>query len=165
MYTCITLYFYWRNIVKLRAVRSRPELQIHAFISSQLDYWNSLFTSLSNPSYLLYTDFTLSSAASGISYLWSTLSLFYLKQGLLVVPWARLKTKGDCAFVTSTLQNALHIDLHSVSVEAFKIPIYSNWPLSYLCVFVFCLLLKFHCLLLYIVLCFFSFLFSYILLW
>ena len=47
--TCL---FHLRNIAKLRSIVSYPELEmiIHAFISSRLDYCNSLFTCLSKTS-------------------------------------------------------------------------------------------------------------------
>ena len=45
-------FYHLRNIAKLRTVVSHPELEmiIHAFISSRLDYCNSLFTCLSKSS-------------------------------------------------------------------------------------------------------------------
>ena len=45
-------FYHLRNIAKLRSVVSHPELEmiIHAFISSRLDYCNSLFTCLSKSS-------------------------------------------------------------------------------------------------------------------
>lgn len=47
-----TSFFHLRNIAKLRSIVSQPELEqiIHAFISSRLDYCNSLFTCLSKSS-------------------------------------------------------------------------------------------------------------------
>ena len=43
-----TCFFHLRNIAKLRSLVSFPELEmiIHAFVSSRLDYCNSLFTCL-----------------------------------------------------------------------------------------------------------------------
>lgn len=47
-----TSFFHLRNIAKLRSIVSQSELEqiIHAFISSRLDYCNSLFTCLSKSS-------------------------------------------------------------------------------------------------------------------
>ena len=47
-----TCFFHLRNIAKLRSIVTYPELEmiIHAFISSRLDYCNSLFTCLSKTS-------------------------------------------------------------------------------------------------------------------
>lgn len=47
-----TCFFHLRNLAKLRSVVSLPELEmiIHAYISSLLDYWNSLFICLSKSS-------------------------------------------------------------------------------------------------------------------
>ena len=44
-----TCFFHLRNIAKLRSIVTYPELEmiIHAFVSSRLDYCNSLFTCLS----------------------------------------------------------------------------------------------------------------------
>ncbi|KAF7650323.1 hypothetical protein LDENG_00127720 [Lucifuga dentata] len=75
---------------------------IHAFISSRLDYCNSLFTCLSKTS-------TYSASCS----------LRSSGQKLLVVPRTRLKTHGDCAFqtVAPKLWNALPSSIHSVDSE------------------------------------------------
>ena len=47
-----TCFFHLRNIAKLKSIVSQPELEmiIHAFISSRLDYCNSIFTCLSKAS-------------------------------------------------------------------------------------------------------------------
>ncbi|KAF7669200.1 hypothetical protein LDENG_00233380 [Lucifuga dentata] len=87
---------------------------IHAFVSSRLDYCNSLFTCL-NSSSLDRLQMVKNAAArlltkkalSGqpLMYISELLqpcvtnrSLRSSDQGLLLVPRFRLKTKGDCAF-------------------------------------------------------------------
>ncbi len=47
-----TVFFHLRNIAKLRSIVSHPQLEmsIHAFVSSRLDYCNSLFTCLNQSS-------------------------------------------------------------------------------------------------------------------
>ena len=168
-----TCFFHLRNIAKLRSVVSQPELEmiIHAFISSRLDYCNSLFTCLGKSS-LDRLQMVQNAAARLLTRSWkmtritpilfsfhwlpirfrihfkvlvftyralhgqapayisdllhpyiTSRSLRSSDQGLLVVPRARLKTKGDRAFevVAPTLWNALPIDIRSaVSVDAFK---------------------------------------------
>ncbi len=147
------------------------EIIIHAFISSQLDYYNSLFTclkksaidqlqSIKNAAARLLTrsgrmthitpilhslhwlpvKFRIHFKIIVVTYksLHGQAPVYILEllhpyvttrsrrssdQELLVVPCARLKTKGDCAFdvVALILWNALLIDLyHAVSVDAFK---------------------------------------------
>lgn len=67
-------------------------------------------------------------------------------QGLLVVPRAQLKTKGDCAFevVAPTLWNTLPADTQSVvSVDAFKKQLKTGLCLASYCLgFVFCVFLR-----------------------
>ncbi len=168
-----TCFFHLRNIAKLRSVVSQPELEIiiHAFISSWLDYRNSLFTCLSKSSLdclqmVQNAAARLSTRSSEMTHITPILSsLHWLPikfrihfkvlvftyralhgqapayisdllhpyvtsrslrssdQGLLVLPHAQLRTKGDCAFevVALTLWNALPIDIRSVvSVDTFK---------------------------------------------
>ena len=168
-----TCFFHLRNIAKLRSVVSHAELEmiIHAFVSSRLDYCNSLFTCLDASTlgrlqmvqHAAARLLTRSKKSCHITPILASLHWLPIKfriqfkvlvityralhgqapayicdllrpyspsrslrssdQGLLVVPRARLKTKGDRAFqtVAPKLWNALPLDLRSaVSVEAFK---------------------------------------------
>ncbi|KAF7663211.1 hypothetical protein LDENG_00216990 [Lucifuga dentata] len=115
------------------------EMIIHAFVSSQLDSCNSLFTSLSsssldclqvvqnNTARLLTRSSKRSHSPAYISeLLWpyaTSRSLRSSHQGLLSVPRSRLKTKGDCAFevMVPKLWNSLPLDLRTVdTVGIFK---------------------------------------------
>ncbi|KAF7650932.1 hypothetical protein LDENG_00118730 [Lucifuga dentata] len=96
-----------RNIGKLRPIVSQTEIEIviHAFISSCLDYCNSLFTCMNF--YNLITRRTFRSS----------------DQGLLSVPQSRLKTKGNRAFevIAPKLWNSLPSNLRSLdSVDSLK---------------------------------------------
>ncbi|KAF7650035.1 hypothetical protein LDENG_00132220 [Lucifuga dentata] len=73
---------------------------IHAFISSRLDYCNSLFTFLNKTSLN-----------------WLQTSLRSLGQKLMVIPRTRLKTRGDCAFQAPKLWNVLPSTVCSVDSE------------------------------------------------
>uniref|UniRef100_A0A669D7L0 Reverse transcriptase domain-containing protein n=1 Tax=Oreochromis niloticus TaxID=8128 RepID=A0A669D7L0_ORENI len=166
-------FYHLRNISKLSSIISYTELEIviHAFISSRLDYCNSLFTCLNKGSLerlqivqnaaarlltkaskyshitpllmqlhwlpvefrvhfkiLVLTFKALQQQAP--SYIIELLqpyapsrSLRSSSQGLLVIPYMRLKTRGDRAFATvaARLWNSLPQDLRSAdSLITFK---------------------------------------------
>uniref|UniRef100_G3N681 Uncharacterized protein n=1 Tax=Gasterosteus aculeatus TaxID=69293 RepID=G3N681_GASAC len=138
--------FHLRNISKLRAVVSQPELEmlIHAFISSRIDYCNSLFSSLNKS--VLHRLQSIKNVAARLltrsnhipllcSVQWLLVlhtpsrSLRSVNQNLLSMPRTHLKTCGDRAFeaMAPRLCNALPISIRfAENVDCFKGQVKTN---------------------------------------